>query len=380
MIDAAVREWRAPLQVPVGRGLTPVDEPGKPQVKAGERLRHLIFDPLLPHLSNVNMLTVALDDALHLVPLVALPDGDGVLGDRFAFGLRTTLRELRAAPMPLAAPPSLLALGGVGYDKAPKNPARRGFSPSAKLLRTAGGRDFAALPATSDEADLVAQTFAGSFAGKEAAPGVLLLKGEHASCSTLERYAPQARYIHLATHGYFLDESRPSLKEGHLIDAAVGITALRDMSQQVRGYLPMTLCGLALAGANAPAQENGTVPGILTAQELAGWNLDHCELAVLSACDTNVGVRRAGQGIASLQEALYSAGVRASITSLWKVPDRATQELFTEFYRGLWLRGESKAKALWNAQQKLRHQKGPDGSPTYLTRDWAAWVLVGRES
>ncbi len=39
-------------------------------------------------------------------------------------------------------------------------------------------------------------------------------------------------------------------------------------------------------------------------------------LAGLSACDTNVGVRRAGQGVASLQRALHMADARTVITSL----------------------------------------------------------------
>ena len=37
-------------------------------------------------------------------------------------------------------------------------------------------------------------------------------------------------------------------------------------------------------------------------------DLGSCELAVLSACETNVGYRRAGEGIHSLQAALHAAG------------------------------------------------------------------------
>jgi CHAT domain-containing protein len=384
VIDDAVKEWRTALRAHVDRGVMIAGDAGNPELEAGERLRDLIFDPLVPHLGSCTKLIVALDDALHLVPLVALPHEDGVLGDRYEFSLRTTLRELMAPPSSIDSPPSLLALGGVEYDLDPELAAaaareatNRSSGGDAGALRTAAWRDFGALLATSDEVDLVAHYFGKKHKSAEVTPEVIVLKEEEASRESLELLAPNARYLHLATHGYFLDESVPSMADERVIDEALGVTASRNMGQQVRGYLPMTLCGLALAGANVPANELGRVPGILTAQELAGWNLDHCELAVLSACDSNVGVRRAGQGIASLQEALYAAGVRASITSLWKVPDRATQELFTEFYRRLWLRGENKAQALWNAQQKLRRAKDPDGEPIYRTRDWAAWVLVG---
>jgi len=140
---------------------------------------------------------------------------------------------------------------------------------------------------------------------------------------------------------------------------------------------PMSLCGLALAGANLPEDDLGRAPGLVTAQEISALDLSHCELAVLSACDTNVGVRRAGQGVASLQKALQMAGARSVITSLWKVPDDATRELMTDFYRRLWMEGKPKGTALWEAKRKLREAKDESGQPKYSTRDWAAFVLTG---
>ena len=112
------------------------------------------------------------------------------------------------------------------------------------------------------------------------------------------------------------------------------------------------------------------MPGILTAEELATLELSNCELAVLSACETNVGLRRAGQGIQSLQGALHAAGVRTAITSLWKVDDAATRRLMELFYTSLWDEGLGKAEALWRAKMALRE----DG---HGLSDWAAWVLTG---
>ena len=139
----------------------------------------------------------------------------------------------------------------------------------------------------------------------------------------------------------------------------------------------MLLCGLALAGANLEKDALGRVPGIITAEEIASFDLSNCELAVLSACDTNVGVRRAGQGVASLQKALHMAGARTVITSLWKVPDEATKELMLDFYRRIWIEKKPKARALWEAKMALRAKKDEQGKPLYSTRDWAAWVLTG---
>ena len=95
--------------------------------------------------------------------------------------------------------------------------------------------------------------------------------------------------------------------------------------------------------------------GIIIQRILAqGLDLSFCELAVLSACESNVGLVRAGQGIMSLQRALGIAGARGSITSLWKVDDLATQLLFTEFYRLLWEEKMPPAEALHCAKLWLR--------------------------
>jgi CHAT domain-containing protein len=147
--------------------------------------------------------------------------------------------------------------------------------------------------------------------------------------------------------------------------------------EQVKGMSPMLLCGLALAGANLPENAVGRAPGLVTAEELAALDLSNCELAVLSACDTNVGERRAGQGVASFQRALQMAGARTVITSLWKVSDEATKELMLDFYRRIWFEKEPKGRALWDAKKKLRDATDVRGSPMYPTRDWAAWVLTG---
>jgi len=91
---------------------------------------------------------------------------------------------------------------------------------------------------------------------------------------------------------------------------------------------------------------------------------------VLSACETNVGIRSAGVGIQSLKAALHAAGVRTAVTSLWKVDDAATRKLMELFYTYLWKEKMPKARALWKAKCALRAEGHP-------VREWAAWVLSG---
>ena len=136
----------------------------------------------------------------------------------------------------------------------------------------------------------------------------------------------------------------------------------------VRGFAPETLCGLALSGANGRKDALGRAPGRITAEELSALELTSCELAVLSACETNVGLRLAGQGILSLQSALHAAGARATIASMWKVDDAATLELMQRMYAALWGDGLSLPDALWRAKSELRELG-------YPVRDWAAWTL-----
>jgi CHAT domain-containing protein len=217
---------------------------------------------------------------------------------------------------------------------------------------------FTPLDASNAEAREIAALF-GSHAREEAHASVF--DGARASKAALIANAGRARYLHVATHGFFAPEDVAVLGD----DA--GPTSF---SEEVSGLSPRVLCGLAFAGANLPQDLVDRARGTLTAEELAYLDLDGCELAVLSACDTSAGLRRAGTGIASLQSALHAAGARTTLTSLWPVPDQATRELMLAFYRGLWSDGLPAAQALWRAKKTLRDRRAP-------ARDWAGWVLTG---
>lgn len=105
------------------------------------------------------------------------------------------------------------------------------------------------------------------------------------------------------------------------------------------------------------------------------YNLDlNADLVVLSACDTALGLEIRGEGLVGFTQGFLFAGARSLVMSLWPVPDRATAELMSRFYRIL-LDGDSTAtpvKALQLAQSSMaaeRRWRDP-----YL---WAAFVLVG---
>lgn len=399
-IDAAAQRWRDALIGPSareGRGVGQTSAASQAsELEAGAELRRLVFDPLVPALADVGRVILAPDDMLLAVPLDALPD-DGthadasperLLGDRLRIEVRPTLWELL---VPSTATPSLapgigevLLLGGIDYDIEPEaltpeeTPALGGGSSRATAMPGApavlrgerGSASFSFLEGTAGEVAAITELEHDGLA-------LRLLSGNRASRQALVALAPRARFLHLATHGWFAPESVRSLEDPRALQENPGTLPWLTREQQVRGASPMVLCGLALAGANLPEEAGRGVTGMITAEELSTLDLSGCELAVLSACDTNLGVRRAGQGVASLQKALHMAGARTVITSLWMVPDEATRELMVDFYRRIWVEKKPKAQALWEAKKRLREARDERGRPLFSTRDWAAWVLTG---
>jgi len=368
-IEAAVTDWRkvaassdAELR---GVGVGAQSTVRGAEWAAGARLRELVLDPLRAEIGEAERVFVAADDVLHLVPFDALPDFDSNaeedrrIGDSRAILLRSTLMELASPARPRPAGSELLALGGIDYSTAETG------SESASTV-------FAELPATLDEARAIVDLHR-TVAGENARDW--LLTGADATVAELESLAPRCRFLHLATHGYFAPDSVPSIQGTTSDDGS--FDSRRSVSERVRGFAPMTLCGLALSGANARGSAGSAEPGVITAEELGALDLSGCELAVLSACETSVGLRRSGQGLSSLQKGLQAAGVRSSVTSLWKVPDEATRELMVEFYRRLWVEEQPAHEALWGAKLALRRARDADGRARFAISDWAGWVLCG---
>ena len=181
-------------------------------------------------------------------------------------------------------------------------------------------------------AQIEAETVADFFAGQP------LLQGA-ATERLVRQQMPQARVIHLATHG-LLEYGSPS-------DSGV---------DDVPGAIALT-----------PDNE---YDGLLTSAEISTLDLK-ADLVVLSACDTGLG-QITGDGVIGLARSLMGAGASSVVVSLWSVPDAPTAELMTEFYRQL-KQGETKAQALRQAMLETMktHQK---------PSDWAAFTVMGDPS
>jgi CHAT domain-containing protein len=370
-LEELVERWRAGIGTPVQRGVGVVESADEGDV--GRELRAALVDPCLAMLEErPEVLFVVLDDFLHLVPFGALPGlEEEVLADELDLRLLSSVSRLVAPARPLGEERLLLALGGIDFDA--EGAQLEGTLTAARppVGATLASGDRAGPPAslvpllqTRFEVQSVAALHEMLVEGER----VVLTKGAATKAALVEA-APRARYLHIATHGWFAGEEVTSAIDARERENARGQAFIRSETT-VQGFAPETLCGLALAGANRGLDALGKAPGIATAEEIAALDLSNCELAVLSACETNVGLRRAGQGIQSLQGALHAAGARVAITSLWKVDDAATRQLFELFYTGLWDEGLGKGEALLRAQRRLREAG-------HAPRDWAAWVLSG---
>ncbi len=95
------------------------------------------------------------------------------------------------------------------------------------------------------------------------------------------------------------------------------------------------------------------------------------ELVTLSACETALGKELKGEGLVGVTRGFMYAGAKRVVASLWKVQDRATAKLMTDFYTNV-LNGKRPAEALRKAQLNLLHSKS-HRSPFY----WAGFVLQG---
>jgi CHAT domain-containing protein len=348
-IDAAVAEWRRSVQD--GQGGSP----------ATRTLHRQLWEPLARVFpAQTHTVLLAPDAALTGVPWAALPGrrpGTVLLEDNALATVANgplLLDQLHAPPCGKTGAGLLLTVGGIDYDSAAGSalPAATAAGLARAAPESKGEALWPALPGTARELAVIRR-----LAGQRS---IIQRQGAAAGTGQLLADLPKARWAHLATHGFFADPAQLSvfqLSAGDYQPSRFG-----ERSRQ-GARSPLVLSGLVCAGANRPVKnpelEDG---GILTAEAIAGLNLDGLELAVLSACETGLGESGGGEGVFGLQRAFHLAGTRSVVASLWKIDDAATQALMAEFYRNLWERKLPRLEALRRAQlAMLLHYDAKDG-------------------
>jgi CHAT domain-containing protein/tetratricopeptide (TPR) repeat protein len=387
-------------------------------VSAGlRRLGDLVYAPMAKYLTNVSHLIVCPDGQLSRVPFEMLRVGDKFLIEEKTISYITSGREIvrlqsRSGVSPDPNPPGAatnavgeagqagrpsyigpaLVIGGPDFDLdlskagsasfqlagAAGIPARSPADAKQDALPLAGrtpvlrslsrdyrGIKFSPLPGAEAEARSVAKLLGGD---------CVLRVGPDAREAELKA-AVSPRILHLATHGFFLSD-QDFKRTNALRDSWIGNSGTRWSASLPKDDWenPMVRCGIALAGANHAGQVTNAVAedGLLTGLEASLLNLQGTELVILSACDSGTGEVQIGEGVMSLRRAFRIAGAQTVLASHWKVSDKATSQLMTEFIRR-WRSGEPRAKAWREAQLSLLHSK--EFSNPYF---WAAFTLTGQ--
>jgi len=97
------------------------------------------------------------------------------------------------------------------------------------------------------------------------------------------------------------------------------------------------------------------------------------ELVVLSACQTNLGEYKVGEGVISLAKGFFHAGVRSMVATLWSVDDAKNADLMLQFFQQI-RKGMPKDAALQQAKLNHLSARPHDEAHPFF---WAAAVATG---
>lgn len=263
------------------------------------RLYEMIFAPVESLLAGTRLVVIP-HGPLHYVPFHALKNNSSYLVDRFEISYspsaavlklcraRRKEREFQISDLKFEIPGETLVALGV---------AEQGT------------------PSIEEEIHALGAIF----------PGAVRLTGADATRDNLLRVAPRARFLHLASHGYFRRDN-PMFSFLKLADSPLNFYSLLDLKL-------------------------------------------NAELVTLSACHTGVNMIFPGDELHGLMRGFLYAGAPSLVVSLWAVSDRSTADLMREMYSHI-RAGRSKREALRLAQLKV---KDAYGHPYY----WAPFVLMG---
>ena len=249
-------------------------------------------------------------------------------------------QKVSANPDPTLKP--VLAIGNANYGQGSQTSgdSLAMLKPGARYAKQGG--HLQPLPYSGTEVSWVSDVF-----GKQGIAVGKLLQAD-ATEAKIRYNIPGRRIVHFACHG--------------LVDQEFG---------NFFGSLAVT-----------PGSKAATDPsddGFLTLAEIYQIDFKSCELAILSACNTNFGPHQKGEGTWAMSRGCLVAGAKRVAASNWLVDDEAAAILISYFTGGIALDlGKSAtpnyAKRLHDAKKQVRQQE-KWASPYY----WGGFVLVGPE-
>jgi len=316
----------------------------------GKELYDIFFKPIERDIENSKATTLlwSLDGTLRYIPVGALYDGKQFLAERYQ-NVFITLAVGRDSHLFERPPRTDWRVLGLGVSKKYKN--------------------FSELPSVPFELQTIVRDERVSQDKQGVLAGIRLLDSEFTEESFVNNLRPAEGFnvVHLATHfglGSNLDNSGLLLGDGEILS----LYTINKMDSR--------------------------------------FDFRNIELLALSACETGVTIGNSNGGeVESLGMIAQKNGAKAILASLWKVADRSTAILMSEFYR---LRKTNprftKSQALQMAQKEMiqgyllspaatakRRDTGemeplPTNTPRYLADPkrpyahpyyWAPFILIG---
>jgi CHAT domain-containing protein/tetratricopeptide (TPR) repeat protein len=335
--------WRRPDGSYLASPLSPGESArAVSSAQLGSELASRLIGPLQAQLGAYRRWIVSPDGVLATLPFETLPWKGSLVAStvevRYAQSL-SVYRLLRNRPAEQTL--GLMAMGGPTYARGNTDNSFASIEQRFQLRsgRASNGRQDSSLdraglqwqplPGAAREARDVAALFSASrvFVGDDASEDKL--QALNAS-GELQHF----RYLLFATHGV--------------------------LSMEVPSQSAIVLRQPGSAAAD----------GYVTAAEFSGYSF-RSELIVLSACETGLGREVAGEGVMGLPYALFIAGNRNTLLSLWKVPDDSTAHFMQRFFTRL-RAGVPQATALAQTRREMA------ASTRYRNPiHWAGFVLYG---
>jgi len=328
-----------------------------------------VWEPLSHHLGDdVKKVILSPDGAANFVPFMSLLSPDGrFLSERYEFIEVGSGRDLLQKP-PSSHPEGMCVIANPMFDSViAASPALENTAISRSInWSNLGTVSFPPLPGTEEEAKIISSEASGH--GVSAS----ILMREKATKAVFLSLKP-SNILHIATHGFYLEGGTASVDiagvRGMTIEkSSDALPQSENKKESVRALNPMQESGLALAGAGdtIKAWQEGKHTytendGILTAEEVAGLDLNGTWLVTLSACETGVGQVQSGEGVFGLRRAFMMAGAQNLMMTLWPVSDDVTPKIMADFYREALATHDapgSLAKVQRDWLVKLRQEKG----------------------
>lgn len=363
-LDRTVEEWRALVTRPSSSRSS-----YERLQRLGKALAARVWHPLQPSIASAQSIYIVTAGSLADISFAAIPTDKGYLVEESAT-IQLLNQESELWSRSEKPGSGLLAIGAIEYGPL-------GEEPAASRCRSLADAGFEALPGTSFEIDSLSTVWPAQLGT------VKLIKGGGANKDALRTSVVGRRVVHLATHGFFLDDCT------EVVPNSRGVGGLTTRTQAT-GERPSSLdgdmanpevgtaiAGIALAGANLRDSHTHQSDGILTVEEAASLDLGGVEWVVLSACDSARSSTRSWEGSVGLRRALAIAGAHNTILSLWTVQDEETSSLMVDLYRAHFMDGASTALSLQRVQRQ-RLNRLRDAGTFDDPYSWASFVMVGR--